>query len=63
MSGAERTAENTPIKNVPIPVTDTPALVAFALANQIDLVIIGPEGPFATNTRAFQQLLRRGVRG
>jgi len=31
--------------NVPIPATDKPALVKFAQANQIDLVVVGPEGP------------------
>ena len=30
---------------VPIEATDIPALVAFALANQIDLVVPGPEAP------------------
>ena len=36
-----------PAENVPIPAADTPALVAFARANAIDLVIVGPEGPLA----------------
>jgi phosphoribosylamine--glycine ligase len=31
--------------NVPIPATDKTALVKFAQANQIDLVVVGPEGP------------------
>lgn len=31
--------------NVPIPATDKPALVKFAQENQIDLVVVGPEGP------------------
>ena len=36
------------VENVAIQATDTPALVAFARANHIDLVIVGPEGPLAT---------------
>ncbi len=36
-----------PVENVAIPASDTPALVAFAQAKHIDLVIIGPEGPLA----------------
>jgi phosphoribosylamine--glycine ligase len=31
--------------NVPIPVTDLPALAAFAEARKIDLTVVGPEGP------------------
>lgn len=31
--------------NVPIPATDKQALVKFAQENQIDLVVVGPEGP------------------
>lgn len=37
----------TSAENIPIQAGDTPALVAFARANQIDLVIVGPEGPLA----------------
>lgn len=34
-------------QNVPIQAQDTAALVAFACEKQIDLVIVGPEGPLA----------------
>jgi phosphoribosylamine--glycine ligase len=37
----------TPVENVPIQAGDAPALAAFARANDIDLVIVGPEGPLA----------------
>jgi len=40
-------AARVPIDNLPIPPSDTPALVAFARANAIDLVVVGPEGPLA----------------
>jgi len=33
--------------NVPIPLTDVPALVSFALSETVDLVVVGPEAPLA----------------
>ncbi len=40
---------------VPIPVTDIPALVRFAQAQAIDLTLVGPEGPLAAGmVDAFQ---------
>jgi phosphoribosylamine--glycine ligase len=36
-----------PVENVPIAADDTPALVAFTRAKDIDLVIVGAEGPLA----------------
>ncbi len=40
--GAAQVAEN-----IPISAEDAPSLGAFALERQIDLVIVGPEGPLA----------------
>jgi phosphoribosylamine--glycine ligase len=44
---AHRSASHATVENVAIPASDTPALVAFARDNNIDLVIVGPEGPLA----------------
>jgi len=43
-------------KNVPIPVTDVPALLKFAAENKIDFTIVGPEAPLALGVvDAFQK--------
>jgi phosphoribosylamine--glycine ligase len=46
-AGTAALAHSRPVENVPIPADDSPALVAFASVNRIDLVIVGPEGPLA----------------
>ena len=43
--GNAGTALENKVENVDIGVTDTDALVAFALENKIDLTIVGPEAP------------------
>lgn len=43
--GNAGTALENKVENVEIGVTDTDALVAFALENKIDLTIVGPEAP------------------
>jgi phosphoribosylamine--glycine ligase len=43
-------------ENVDLPATDFPRLIKFAKENQIDLTVIGPEGPLAAGiVDAFQQ--------
>jgi phosphoribosylamine--glycine ligase len=43
-------------ENVDLPVTDFPRLIKFAKENQVDLTVIGPEGPLAAGiVDAFQQ--------
>src|SRR5438067_195203 len=42
-----RVGNSTIARNVPIAAEDNAALVAFARERQIDLVIVGPEGPLA----------------
>ena len=43
--GNAGTATEPKVRNVNVPVEDIPALVALALAERIELTIIGPEGP------------------
>ena len=43
--GNAGTAAEPKVRNVNVPVEDIPALVALALAERIDLTLIGPEGP------------------
>jgi len=49
--------------NVPIKADDTPALVAFATDQQIDLVIVGPEGPLALGLADALRAANRSVCG
>ena len=46
-AGTAEIASGAHIQNVPIEADDTAALVAFPHQNEIDLVIVGPEGPLA----------------
>jgi phosphoribosylamine--glycine ligase len=46
-AGTSGLAREHPVENVPIQAGDALALSAFARANQVDLVIVGPEGPLA----------------
>ncbi len=39
--------------NVPISVNDFPGLGTFCLANQIELVVVGPEGPLVNGVRDY----------
>jgi phosphoribosylamine---glycine ligase len=43
--GNAGTAAESKVRNANVPVEDIPALIALALAEQIDLTIVGPEGP------------------
>jgi phosphoribosylamine---glycine ligase len=43
--GNAGTATEPKVRNVNVPVEDIPALVALALAERVELTIIGPEGP------------------
>jgi phosphoribosylamine--glycine ligase len=43
--GNAGTAREGQCENVPIAADDIPALVSFAKSNQIDLTVVGPEGP------------------
>lgn len=52
--GTARLAEN-----VPIPVSDVPALVEWAAANRIDLTIVGPEDPLVAGI--VDRLQARGL--
>ncbi len=48
------------LENVPIRTTDIPALLEFAVSNQIDLTIIGPDDPLAAGiVDAFEAKGRR----
>ncbi len=52
--GNAGTAEDA--ENVPIPVSDTAALIQFARQNDIDLTVVGPEAPLAEGiVDAFQE--------
>ena len=46
-AGTAGLAAQGPVANLAIAASDSAALTAFAVANAIDLVIIGPEGPLA----------------
>ena len=42
-------------KNIPISISDTEALKAFCLVNNVTLIIVGPEGPLVEGfTNAFR---------
>jgi phosphoribosylamine--glycine ligase len=46
--GNAGTAAEPKVRNVNVPAEDTPALIALAQAEKIDLTVIGPEGPLVT---------------
>jgi phosphoribosylamine--glycine ligase/phosphoribosylformylglycinamidine cyclo-ligase len=50
-------------ENVPVPAEDIPALVTFATAHQVDLVLVGPETPLAAGLADALQKARIKVFG
>ncbi len=50
-------------ENVPIPVHDFPALIAFAKQNQVGLTVVGPEAPLAAGIVDAFQAEKLGVFG